>query len=124
MKKSLKHPKSIFKRIFKKHKLLLRSIAVTLVLTLLFTSLPMEGFIALAEQIKEDSKLVTVVEELEEYRTEFSKTYLKSDGTLEAVVSSNPIHFNDDGEWEEIDSTLQIARNDDGKEVYQKKKGK
>jgi len=124
MKKSLKHPKSIFKRIFKKHKLLLRSIAVTLVLTLLFTSLPMEGFIALAEQIKEDSKLVTVVEELEEYRTEFSKTYLKSDGTLEAVVSSNPIHFNDDGEWEEIDSTLQIARNDDGKEVYQNKKGK
>ncbi|MBE6760817.1 MAG: DNRLRE domain-containing protein [Ruminococcaceae bacterium] len=123
MKTLFKHQKSTFKRIFKKHKLLLRSIAVTLVLTLLFTSLPMDGIIALAEQAIEDSKLITVVEELEEYRTEFSKTYLKSDGTLEAVVSSNPIHFNEDGEWVEIDSTLETAENEKGEEILQNKKG-
>ena len=123
MKTLFKHQKSTFKRIFKKHKFLLRSIAVSLVLALLFTSLPMDGIIALAEQAIEDSKLITVVEELEEYRTEFSKTYLKSDGTLEAVVSSNPIHFNEDGEWVEIDSTLETAENEKGEEILQNKKG-
>ncbi len=123
MKTLFKHQKSTFKRIFKKHKLLLRSIAVSLVLALLFTSLPMDGIIALAEQAIEDSKLITVVEELEEYRTEFSKTYLKSDGTLEAVVSSNPIHFNEDGEWVEIDSTLETAENEKGTEILKNKKG-
>ena len=107
---------SKFKHIFNKHKLILRSIAVTLVLTLLLGSMPLDGFAALAEQIVEESKLITVVEELEEYRTEFSKTYLKSDGTLESVVSSNAIHYEQDGEWVEIDSTLEITENDEGKE--------
>lgn len=120
----MKKSKTNILRIIKRKRFFLKTISLTLVFTLIFTSLPMDGIIALAEQAIEESKLITVVEELEQYRTEFSKTYLKSDGTLEAVVSANPIHYEQDGEWVEIDSTLEITENDDGKEVYQNKKGK
>ena len=115
--------KTLLSRVFKKHKLILRSIAVTLVLVLLFTSMPLDGFAALAEQWVEDSKLITIEKELEQYRTEFSKTYLKSDGSLESVVSSNPIHFKEDGEWVEIDSSLEADENEKGTEILKNKKG-
>lgn len=101
----------------------LKFISLTLILTLIFTSMPMDGFAALAEQAIEESKLITVVEELEQYRSEFTKTYLKSDGTLESVVSSAPIHFMDNGEWVEIDSTLESDKNEKGVEILKNKKG-
>ena len=101
----------------------LKFISLTLILTLIFTSMPLDGFAALAEQWAEDSRLITVEKELEEYRTEFSKTYLKSDGTLESVVSSLPIHFMENGEWVEIDSTLEADENKNGTEILKNKKG-
>lgn len=111
------------KSINKFHNIIMKSIACILMVALFVTSMPMDGFAALAEQAIEDSKLITVEKELEQYRTEFTKTYLKSDGTLESVVSSNPIHFKDDGEWIEIDSTLETAENEKGEEILQNKKG-
>ena len=62
-------------------------------MTLLLAALPFNGLFASAEQIEPSAECQDsffVVEELEQYRTEFTKTYLKSDGTLEAVVSSPP----------------------------------
>ncbi len=62
-----------------------------------------------------------IKKELEQYRTEFSKTYLKSDGGLESVVSPSALHFkNEKGEWEEIDQTL-VLKTEDGQKVYETK---
>ena len=58
----------------------LKFISLTLILTLIFTSMPLDGFAALAEQWVEDSRLITIEKELEQYRTEFSKTYLGKTG--------------------------------------------
>jgi len=115
-KRTLKFTKSIAGRTKK-------VISFILIFTLLFTSLPMDGIVALAEQAIEEANLIKVEKELEQYRTEFTKTYLKSDGTLEAVVSATPIHFKEDGEWVEIDSTLETAENEKGEEVLKNKKG-
>ncbi|MBQ3088563.1 MAG: Ig-like domain-containing protein [Clostridia bacterium] len=123
MKKIFKQQRSKLKCTFKKHKFFLRSISLTLILTLLLTSLPLSGIFVSAEQTEESPVITSVIMELEQYRTEFSKTYLKSDGTLESVVSSNAIHFKDGGRWVEIDSDLEITENTEGKEVYQNKKG-
>ena len=110
-------------RIIKKKRFFLKTISLTLILTLFFTSMPLDGITALAEQWAEDSRLITVEKELEQYRTEFSKTYLKSDGTLESVVSSVPVHFMEDGEWVEIDSSLEADENEKGTEILKNKKG-
>ena len=115
-KKALKTVKPMFKRVIK-------IVSFVLMFTLLFTSMPMDGFVALAEQAIEESTLITVEEELEQYRTEFTKTYLKSDGTLEAVVSAAPIHFKENGEWVEIDATLEADENEKGAEILKNKKG-
>lgn len=111
------------KRLFYKHKVVTRITSMLLVFTLLFTSLPLGGMVASAAEVDKEDTIITVVEELTEYRTEYSKTYLMSNNTLESVISANPMHYkNDSGNWVDIDSTLVLEETEDG-EVYKNKAG-
>ena len=100
--------KTKLSRIFKKSKLLLRSIVFILIFALLFTSLPTEAFNFPA---KAEDEEIYVVKEVEDYRTQNSKTFLKSDGSMTGIVSSEALHFKDDDEWKEIDNTLTQTEN-------------
>ena len=99
-------------------KYLKKFVAVFLVITIvaLGVSLPIN---AAAENTE-----IYIVKELEQYRSEYSKTYLKSDGTLESVVSAHALHFknSETNEWEEIDHTLKSI-DLDGNKVLQNTNG-
>lgn len=73
---------------------------------------------ALAQTQKPDYSNL-IVEELEQYRTEYSKTYLRNDGSLEAVVSASPLHFKELGAWVDYDNTLEL---DEDEGIYKNKK--
>ena len=119
----LKFFKNNTKHLVLKHKIPLKFISLTLVLALLFTSLPLGGMVASAAEVNDENTIITVEKELTEYRTEYSKTYLMSNGTLESVISANPMHYkNDSGNWVDIDSTLVLEETEDG-EVYKNKAG-
>lgn len=119
----LKTLKQNSKRLFYKHKVVTRVTSMLLVFTLLFTSLPLGGMVASAAEVNDENTIITVEKELTEYRTEYSKTYLMSNGTLESVISANPMHYkNDSGSWLDIDSTLVLEETEDG-EVYKNKAG-
>ena len=49
---------------------------------------------------------VTVLEEDESQRSEYSKDFIMSDKTMQKIIYSVPVHYNDNGEWKEIDNTL------------------
>ncbi len=76
------------------------------------------GITAGAENPTDD--YISIVKELTEYRTATSKTYLRSDGKLESIITANPIHYQPDGSdtWEEIDQTLSL-KTVDGEAVYE-----
>ncbi|WP_238882331.1 DNRLRE domain-containing protein [Clostridium sp. YIM B02551] len=59
-------------------------------------------------QIKEAS----VVKELEDKREENKKYFLMDDGTYQAVMYNEPVHYLKDGKWEDIDNTLVDASED------------
>lgn len=89
-----------------------RFIASMLVFVLMFTGIQWNFVVSAAGEEPYIKK------ELTEYRSEYTKTYLKSNGELESVVSSHALHFrNEKGEWEEIDQSL-VLKEKDGIEVY------
>lgn len=90
------------------HNRLIKFIACILVFALLFTSLPSESFNFSAKAEEDD---VYVVKEVEDYRTQNSKTYLKSDGSMTGIISSEALHFKEGNEWKEIDNTLSETEN-------------
>ena len=50
---------------------------------------------------------VSIIKEIEEERTEFSKEFLLSDGTKMVSVYDRPVHFlNDNDKWTDYDNTL------------------
>lgn len=91
-----------------------KKIAIFLVITLGVTLLP-----SIDKTVFADDKLntmvsennsgkeeATIVNEVEELREEYSKQFLKSDGTFEVVVYNKPIHYKDGDKWVEIDNSL------------------
>ncbi|QST00325.1 DNRLRE domain-containing protein [Pontibacillus sp. ALD_SL1] len=50
--------------------------------------------------------------ELEDYRTKYSKRYLKEDGTYREKIYKNPIHFKENGNWKKINEKLVSENND------------
>jgi len=92
-----------------------RFIASVLIFTLMFTGIQWNYIVNAAGEEPYIKK------ELTEYRSEYTKTYLKSNGELESVVSSHALHFrNEKGKWEEIDQSL-VLKEKDGIEVYETK---
>lgn len=109
-------------------KLYFKKIAIFLVITLGVTLLP-----SIDKTVFADDKLNTmvsennrgkeeasIVKEIEELREEYSKQFLKSDGTYEAVVYNKPIHYKDGDKWVEIDNSLKEELDKELKELDEK----
>lgn len=102
-----------------------KTLAITLIIAMLVQIMPMS---VIADAIGKTAAGTTaaqeespIIGEVKGYRDRFTKVYQKEDGTLTAVVSSTPIHFQDNKEWADIDNTL-IAATVDGKAVLKNKK--
>ena len=105
----------MLKSLLVRHKPLFKLFSVLLCISILFTGGTLNAF---AETQKPDYSNL-IVEELEQYRTEYSKTYLRNDGSLEAVVSAAPLHFKELGAWVDYDNTLEL---DEDEGIYKNKK--
>ena len=92
----------------------LRTISMLLTVVLLLNMLPLQ---ILAENFQEEqasmieeatgkSTEVYALEEVEEKRTEFSKSYRMNNGQFMAMVYPMAVHYESNGSWEEIDNTL------------------
>jgi len=92
----------------------LRTISMLLTVVLLLNMLPLQ---ILAENFQEEqasmieeatgkSTEVYALEEVEEKRTEFSKSYRMNNGQFMAMVYPTAVHYESNGSWEEIDNTL------------------
>lgn len=106
-----------FKRHGSKEKLFLRFVSLALVFSLIIASVPGGATVSKAKAksaSSEDSEEVYVVKEMEEYRDQNSKTYLKSDGSMTQIVSTDILHYEENGEWKEIDNTLTATEDETG----------
>ena len=54
----------------------------------------------------ETSQDVTILGEITEKRTEYTKEFRLSNGLNLATVYAQPVHYNQNGQWKEIDNTL------------------
>ena len=59
-----------------------------------------------AEAVDESA---TIVAEVTENRTRFSKEYKLSNGLNMAVVYPGAVHYEEDGQWKDIDNTLKAV---------------
>ncbi|MFC9598740.1 DNRLRE domain-containing protein [Peribacillus butanolivorans] len=89
----------------------------TMIFALLVSVIPpLQGSVAVAEKIKEPIKNVKELKEIDELRTENSKTYLDTK-TREYVLEeyTEPIHFEKDKKWENINNNIvsEKAESDD-----------
>ena len=58
------------------------------------------------ENIEASLEDATIVMEVVENRTEFSKEYKLSNGMHMAIVYAETVHYEEDGQWKDIDNTL------------------
>lgn len=91
----------------KRFKPYLRILVWSLVFSLLFSIIPLNSIAAAMEDINNNPGVVEH-SELIEKRTEKSKTFANSDGTLTTQIFENPIHYkNSSGQWISIDNTIE-----------------
>lgn len=95
-----------------------RLIACFLLVTILTTFMPMQvlaqGINSKTNKISTEDKnekentssIRKILGEVEEKRESNVKHFLKENGTYEAVVYSQPVHYLEDGKWKDIDNTL------------------
>ena len=66
----------------------------------------------LTETVKtNDNQNADIICEVIDKRNEFSKTYLRTDGSYTQIFSNSPLHFKKNKEWEDIDNRL-VAENE------------
>ena len=104
----------------KQHSIFMKVIAVILTVIMIVGILPMTVF---AEEFNETQLMKTVeiesdkkekspiVGEVTDKRDENTKVFERRDGSYTAVITSEPIHYDDNGEWKEIDNTLVKTNN-------------
>lgn len=104
----------------KQHSISMKVIAVILTVIMIVGILPMTVF---AEEFNETQLMKTVeiesdkkekspiVGEVTDKRDENTKVFERRDGSYTAVITSEPIHYEDNGEWKEIDNTLVKTNN-------------
>lgn len=93
-----------------------KGVAKLLIITLLTTMMPINIIKASAEEATESVTPETqgdteIIRELEEKRNENTKYFLKNDGTYEAVLYEDPVHYLKDGKWADIDNSLEDKGN-------------
>lgn len=91
-------------------KMLKKSISVLLSLVIAVTVIPMGAYAAdsdePAQAQNEAEEAAYVLEEETELRTENTKYFRMSDGTVQAAQYSVPVHFEQNGEWVDYDNSL------------------
>lgn len=104
----------------KQHSIFMKVIAVILTVIMIVGILPMTVF---AQEFNETQLMKTVeiesdkkekspiVGEVTDKRDENTKVFERRDGSYTAVITSEPIHYDDNGEWKEIDNTLVKTNN-------------
>ncbi len=103
----------------KELKLLVRKgISMVVIFTLLFTSFSLEVLANLNAQAEDDSEFggPPILEEpieWEDKRTEMSRTYINTDGSLTTEISQIPIHYQEEKtkKWKPIDNMLVLEGN-------------
>lgn len=100
----------------------IRAISIIMATVMLFTAIPMDAF-ARSISSSDSEEGVYIIKELTELRDKFSKTFLKSDGSMVEIVSADQLHYEDaeSGTWEEIDNTLKAVE-EDGITTYRNSK--
>ena len=104
-------------------KTLLALCSYMLVIVFVFNLLPLQamaletGAPSAAQDIQTDATEVTVLEEIEENRTQFSKEFLLSSGLHMTAVYATAVHYEQDGQWLDIDNTL-VSTGLDGSAAY------
>ena len=63
------------------------------------------------EEISEEQEAV-ILNEDESLRDETSKTFIMSDKSIQKVLYTIPVHYEEDGKWKEIDNTLSEDNSD------------
>ncbi len=117
----------------KKLKVFTKVIAMVMTILLVFQIIPSTLVSGVAKDIESVKRMAEAVpitevsqppaeimEETEEKKDAFTKTFTREDGTMVDIISSEPVHFYKDGEWKDIDNTL-VNRTVDGKAVFQNK---
>ena len=117
----------------KKLKVFAKVIAMVMTVLLVFQIIPSTLVSGVAKDIEAVKRMAEAVpitevsqppaeimEETEEKKDAFTKTFTREDGTMVDIISSEPVHFYKDGEWKDIDNTL-VNRTVDGKAVLQNK---
>lgn len=100
-------------------------LAMTITLTTLVSTFPTYHRVIAEEKPVEQVKTRTVVKEIQEKRTENTKTFLNSDGTYTARTYNVPVHYMVNGKYEEINNTLEgfmdLTKSND--KIYKNKAG-
>lgn len=117
----------------KKLKVFAKVIALVMTVLLVFQIIPSTLVSGVAKDIESVKRMAEAVpitevsqppaeimEETEEKKDAFTKTFTREDGTMVDIISSEPVHYYKDGEWKDIDNTL-VSRTVEGKAVLQNK---
>jgi len=125
----MKNPKTINKRI----------LSILLTLILLITNIPLTAIaedndptppeqtlierltelgLTIHELPEQEKEPADILFEIKAERTQYSKTYLRTDKTFVTISSADALHYHDENEyWQDIDNTLIIETNANGDEV-------
>lgn len=99
---------------------LFRTISIILVTSIIITMIPSQTFSQPESgQTETDLSPSRILGEIIDKRDKNSKTFLKADNTMVAVVSSDALHYKDTGgKWQDIDNTLTPSNDEAGAPVY------
>lgn len=101
-------------------------LAFLLILSFSIQTVAVDGLVGKSKteekQITAEEEPPTILGEIKEFRTEYSKSYLQSDGTYLQATSFDPLHFEKEGRYVEIDNRLEAVTKGK-KTTYQNKQG-
>ncbi len=87
---------------------------------MLFQVIPYSVVAIAAEEVKPEQvvdETAKISGEVESMRDEYTKVYLREDGTYSAIKSTEPFHYLKDDKWVDIDNTLVKTEDSDGNVV-------
>lgn len=99
-----------------------RICSMILVIVMLINLLPAESLSAeevtqetpLASEQQTDTEEISVLGEVTENRTKFSKEFRMSNGLHMTSIYAGAVHYEENGEWKEIDNTLRLENKASG----------
>lgn len=98
----------------------IKIISAILALIMIFQVIPYSVVAIAAEEVKPEQivdETAKIIGEVESMRDEYTKVYLREDGTYSAIKSTEPFHYLKDDKWVDIDNTLVKTEDSDGNVV-------